>query len=456
MSDRADAASLGYLERLLRTAVTERRATDNPVAGRVIVSLLAMAMTHGGAELIAEFVAPQPGEAASYSVLRFDRNDRGPTVLSADLNAVTALRAAIRFGRDGVGGINLVGRAPTGVERRALIRPTNGVLEYRFPSPNLYTGPPEAVLGALRLWDETLRRWGIDLGRSSVDPARSTPSSLQPPRAFDQIPTAAEIANAIQSSLMQLTVDINLSEVESLIRRTIEDTFGTLQGRPLGAYTSGPPSGAADIDLQALAERVGGLVFERIRPLITRGDDGNAEAVAGRVVDELRPLLAANPPSAPPAEPAGDEVRRLLATLSHNQQELGAAVDRHTGLASRVLGAIEHLDLQVREVRENTRLWSATLMSLIDQVAGLARRMEALGERLATAVGRELDQFSDRVKHQMTNLEVAAKWGTTDKQLTDAVSRLTSRLAHTDAQVEQLLGRLNELEPPAPHQPPTR
>jgi hypothetical protein len=119
----------------------------------------------------------------------------------------------------------------------------------------------------------------------------------------------------------------------------------------------------------------------------------------------------------------------------------------------RIVGAVENLDLKVQELREHARTLSGALQSLTEQVAALSRSSEVSGERLAATVGQELDTVADRLSHQLVALEAAAKRGSTDGSGPDAVSKLTSRVARTEAQFEKLLQRLNDVLSPEPKRP---
>jgi hypothetical protein len=416
-----------------------------------------MAIAQGEGELVARFVAPEPGQAATYQVRRPGPDDRA-VVLSADLNEVAAFRAAVRFSRDGIGGVTVVGRTADGVERCALERSSDGVLEYLLPSVERYRGPDPAVQRALRRWDETLLRWsaqighpgvpvrpatapaGGDLARYADKPGSADADRLELVDRADRVPTAAEIADAIQSSLMQMTVDINLTEVESLIRRTIEGTFGAMGATGLPARL--PASAIAD--QVTLADQIGTVVAERMRGLLKPSLDDAADRVAAVVADHLG-LLQRRAPTQSGHPETGEEVPQLLIELAETQRQVLSAVSSQVGIGSRIAGSVEHLDLQVQELREFSRMTAGALQSLTEQVAGLARRSEVAGERLASAVGQELDTFADRMRHQLVAGEAAAKRAASDGAVPEAVSRLTSRVARSEAQMEKLLQRLNEV-----------
>jgi hypothetical protein len=508
------------LERLLRMAVTERGSEPNPIAPRVVVPLLGMAMTYAGDELIDEYLTPQPGAGATYEVRCRGAVDGEQTILSDDLNAAAALRLAVRYGRDGIGGINLVGRTADGIERRAINRTTDGVLEYLFPSAEAYDGPDEAVGVALQAWAETIQRWRADFevpgggpawpaapqSPAIGEPSRGRPegprssqgsahgSSQGGPQGGDRIPTAAEIADAIQSSLMQMTVDINLTEVETLIRRTITTSFGELKesapstegpggpwqgpagpggpwkglgtgprgwpGPDIAAATPALPAVGAEpadapiaLEPDQLAELTAALVVERIAPLLPSSDEAVAEQIAAMVAFQIDAFLRANAFGAG-LEETLEQVEPLLNEISATQEQVLAGAASLVGFESRILGAVEQLSLQVQELREQARTSIGAMQSLTDQVAALTRRSEAVGERVTTTVGQELDQFSDRMRHQLDKIEALAKRTGGDAAAPDGVTRLTSKLTRSDAQIERLLRRLDDFEPTAPRQTP--
>ncbi|HWD08517.1 MAG TPA: hypothetical protein VHA57_05415, partial [Actinomycetota bacterium] len=70
MPDQPDSSSIAYLERVLRSALTAGGRAPDPVAGKVVVPLLGMAISIGGLDLASELSTPEPGEAAVYEVRR--------------------------------------------------------------------------------------------------------------------------------------------------------------------------------------------------------------------------------------------------------------------------------------------------------------------------------------------------------------------------------------------------
>lgn len=498
MTDPSVAASLRYLERLLHTAVAQSGAADNPNAGRVVTALLGLAMAQGGDQLIAFFLAPTPGEEATYELRRVSSSgDQGSSVLSDDLNAVAALRGAVRLGRDGVGGIQVAGRSTNGVERLALSRTTDGVLEYVFPSLDTYVGPPEAVETALRLWSEIFRRWeaeieapGVEIAPSeggdlAYDSRRQAPLATAAVGKGESMPTAAEIADAIQSSLMQLTVDINLTEVEDLIRRTIESALGGLGDRlgPRGGEISPTvrPAETTPASTQQLADLVAARLAERLGGFFRQATERATEVAAERAVGRFAAQLAdqraelrasqradqrANQGMVPKAQmagrrelaPASDatqtkalaEIGVVLSEMSATHDELLSGLSTQFAMAPRILGAVEHLDLQAQELREQIRTSSNALYALEEQVAELVRRSDSTGERLAATVGSELDQFSDRLRHQLVDMQASTRRNVVDTAVSEEVTRLTRRLVRTEAQFEQLLERLQQVVEPGP------
>ena len=383
---------------------------------------------------------------------------------------MAALRAAVRYSREGMGGIQVVGRTEAGVERRSLSRTPDGVLEYLFPAIDAYSGPQDAVAAALARWDGTLGDWAGDA--SDPDATNSTSSATSTTsNGNNGAPTAAEIAAAIQSSLMEMTVDINLNEVESLIRRTIESTFGEFAAtaRPSPSASITPVRTGPDPD--QLADRIGARVVERIKPLLAAAgrpsvgmvpakgpaiDDRAAEQIAAMVAYQIDSFLEALSPDGIGPVEALRQIEPVLSDIEVTQKQLLAQAASQVGFESRIGGAMEHLDLQVQELREHTRTAATALQLLTEQVAPLSRRSEAANERLANAMGQELDQFGDRFKHQLVNVESAAKRTARDMPVPDAVTRLSARLARSEAQLEQLLRQLTQMMPPVPGPLPAR
>ncbi|HEX3425196.1 MAG TPA: hypothetical protein VHT30_03635 [Acidimicrobiales bacterium] len=560
MSDQSDAASLRYLERVLRIAVTEAEGASDPIAGRVIVALLGMAIAQGGSDLVAAYVCPVPGENAIYEVRRLAPHDEGsdetgaPEVVARDLTAGAAIRATVRLSRDGDGAITMVGRSPSGVERAAINRADDGVLEFLFPAFDAYRGPEEDIRQALQRWDETMRRWrqrdqpsngaggrpamavvsakapsggtgapnsGAGTGAGdgggdtaapdqgiagtaapdqatggTADPERSAtrdqtaagtaaperaeaphealawtsgeqepgapslfppvPSEHHDPGRALQVPSAAEIAEAIQFSLMEMTVDVNMPEMENLIRGTIEASFQALAPvappPPPPVVVEPPP-----IDHAALAERIANRLLDRL-PVIVDPVYRNA---AGQAVDALAsrldPFMSKTQdqldqintdPGRKDREQIQsslDEVLATLATIMGIQQQLLAGVSRQVALEARAAGTVDRLDLEIREMRDQARTWRTALQALTEELSATTRRSESSGDRMLSALGRELDEFGNRLRRQLAAVETAAKRGAADPAATEALNRLTARLARGEAQAELLLERLDQL-----------
>lgn len=500
MSDQSDAASLRYLERVLRSAFTEAEGGTDAVARRVVVALLGMAIAQGGGELAATYVCPVPGEDATYevrgAVSAHEGPDEPPIILSEQLNAGAAIRSAIRFSRDGVGGVALVGRSASGVERTSLRRTDDGMLEYLFPGADAYRGPDDAVQQALQRWDETLRQWRLGAGPdqptngsggrgavavmsakappaaagapdrapgAAVEDDRRAPTSTpsppesggEPGRPF-QVPSAAEIAEAIQFSLMEMTVDVNMPEMENLIRGTIEASFQAMAPAP----PPPPPPvvvPAPAIDHAALAERIANRLLDRL-PAVVEPVYRNA---AGRVVDavasRLDPFMSKTQdqldqintdPGRKDREQIQsslEEVHATLATIVGIQQQLLAGVSRQVALEARAAGTVDRLDLEVHEMRDQARTWRTALQTLTEELSATTRRSESSGDRILSALGRELDEFGNRLRRQLAAVESAVKRGPADPAATEALNRLTARLARGEAQAELLLERLDQL-----------
>lgn len=474
VSDPSATTSLSYLEQLLHSALAQPGAASNPIAGRVVMALLGLAMAQGGDRLIAFYLGPTPGEDAVHQVRRIDPGDRTLTILSDDLSAVAALRTAIRMGRDGVGGIQVVARSARAVERCAVNRSTEGVLEYIFPSVDAYSGPPEAVEGALKGWRDIFRRWEAALespptpttaaegGDLAFDSRRQRAAGNSAAGNSEGMPTAAEIAEAIQSSLMQMTVDINLTEVEDLIRRTIASALDGLGDRPALATgigrTATPPELSPAV-VHKLADLVVGRLAERLGGTLRGATERTAEAAAQRasakvarlVSDELATM--AHPGSDAREGPAWEKVGPALSEMSASHERLLAGLSSQIGLSPRILGAVEHLDLQAQEMREQVRTSYGVLQALAEQVDELTRRSDSSGERLAATVGRELDQFGDRLRHQLVDMQTSARRSAVDSAVSEEVTRLTRKLIRTEAQFEQVLERLQEVVGPDLHRP---
>lgn len=182
----------------------------------------------------------------------------------------------------------------------------------------------------------------------------------------------------MQSSLVEMTVDVNLAGMESLIGKTIEDAVAASQvssaASPAGPLPS--PVSAVDADplaAEALAERVAARVSEQVVRMVA----------AAREADVRTPE---------PVEPVQPAVR--------DQSE---PVIETTAL-TRLLGAVEALEVQMTALRDQGRMSSAAVQALTDQMARDARRSDVTAQHLVDVITEELDRLGRRLGDHQTTL----------------------------------------------------
>lgn len=486
LPDQFDTSSLAYLEQVLRTALTAATTRDT-VAGRVVVPLLGMAAAAGGAKLVAACCTPEPGRDARYEVRRpAEGTPAGmpaPAVALGDLTAAAALRAAIRLSRDRVAGVSVVGRTAAGIERCCLRSGNDATLEFLFPLVEHYKGADDEVRAVLGQWKQTFVDWGEQAGPPGIQSANhgaheSPPEDDQSPTTpadtpvdrlaaatSERPPSAVEIAEAIQFSLMQMTVDVNLTEMESLIRDTITQSVGALAP---SLTPPPPPTPPPAIDQLVMSREIAALVIDRLSPLIARANGATLDRVLAAVVARLEPvvddvqerlvqaLLALEPEPERPPEPSllpdrlpspetealmrsQYETRAALDEIAEVQAQLLAALSRQLSIEVRSAGAFERLDLQFQELREHTRASQVALQALTDQVAETTRRSDSSATRLLTNLGQELADLSNRIQRQLDVIETANKRTSNEASASAALRRLTTSLARGEAQAERIV-----------------
>ncbi len=111
MSDQPAANNDRYIEGLLRSALAPAGAAGHPMAGRIVVRLLAAASASGSHDQIAECLAPAPGVPATFEVRSARSGDSGAPSIATGLTAAAAVREALRVTRGDADRVDVVGQS---------------------------------------------------------------------------------------------------------------------------------------------------------------------------------------------------------------------------------------------------------------------------------------------------------------------------------------------------------
>ena len=151
----------GFVDLVLRSALTAPGASTDPVAGRVLARLLAVIAVERGDDILAPYLAATPGQPSTFEVRVFRAGDLTPATVTAEAGPVAALKTAFRLAREGDAGVEVLScQTSASVERCVLVRDSTGELEFRFPRAETLVGDPYACAAALRAWEATLDRMG--------------------------------------------------------------------------------------------------------------------------------------------------------------------------------------------------------------------------------------------------------------------------------------------------------
>jgi hypothetical protein len=395
-----------YLDALLLDALTAPGATNSPSAGRIIGQLLGVAAAAGDGDAIAPYLTAFPGRPSNFEVHRYRPGETQPTVVAANLNAADAVRLAMLPLPEDAAGVEVISRDASGLLRCAVVKPSRGQLEYLFPAADSFDGNPSDVTQAHRQWIKTLASWSVRAhpGGDGQDaqparaahrngtPATDESTALVPvtPPALPAVNGGHDVLEVVRSALAQMTVEVDLQEVEDLIRRTVAE---------------GPPMATPRDVARVLAKVVP-----------SAGDiaDAVAEKVAAAITSSASP---ASPAAA--AVPASGADRRLVSAL---------------------LEAMERLATEMHEVRDQVRKSRTQLDTVEARVNTLAETRSSI-EHLRDALTGDLDRLGQRLEHQVKESLDRGESVPSGEQ----IANLSRRLRRSSIYLDRVLGRLDEL-----------
>ncbi|HWG73243.1 MAG TPA: hypothetical protein VG184_04210 [Acidimicrobiales bacterium] len=282
-----------YLHHLLLAALTGPRAAGTAAPGRLVAQILLALHAAGGERLIGRYLAPVPGDAASYVVLT-DDGDADPPAMAAS-QALT-----VAAGKATAARVEVVGEAAGGVRRRVFEGAPDSPLRYLWPEAVDYHGDDDACIDALERWAWLMDRWRAEPVQSGP-PDQASTAGIWPPAlpavasmsrpdavtaSVPAIPTDA-IADAVRTALGDVTVEVDLGAVERLVAdaldTALENGMAAAGGdRPGTAVDRREPAG----DMVRLVEA--GRLAESGRTL-----DEIAERIAERVAERVASSVAA-------------------------------------------------------------------------------------------------------------------------------------------------------------------
>ena len=234
----------------------------------------------------------------------------------------------------------------------------------------------------------------------AVPPAPEAKSSTAAGAAVDPVTLEA----AIQQAIGNLVVEVDLGQVEQLIRRVLDDDRREMV-EPLARRLSARIGESLDLpDTRALVDAVS-LVLPR------PGD------LAGAVASDVGALLSET-------------------VLRRRPGELGGSID-----SPALLAALEHLSVRVDGLEDQFRHSTAMLKAMGEHLAAGDRRA-ATAERITISVDHEMQRLANRIDEQVSALAATAGGGS---ELSDGVARLTRKLRQSVAQLDRALERLDQL-----------
>ncbi|MDP9073677.1 MAG: hypothetical protein M3N98_05770 [Actinomycetota bacterium] len=455
-----------FLDYLMRSALTAPGARVSPAAGRVLAKLLVVVAIEGGNDLIMPYLVPVPGARASFEVRAYRAGTVDPTDVRPSSDAVAALRIAIRLAREGGDvGVEVLSRAPSGLERCVFVRDSTGEFEFRHATVENLFGDAQARMEAEQQWEATLAAWrawvsaerpimlasdwsaegsipltpfdqptaSFDVLRFTDDPPQAalsaperdddqppqpqpqpqsepewTDSAAEPPPSryeslMGQPPDTYALIQAIQRGFADLVVEVDFSQVDRLIRSALDT-----QRRDLA---------------EGLARRMSALL---------------GDALALPDADELAASIA--PLVSRPGDVADLVTARVGALLSETvlrRPVEGADASVPPGM----MAAVERLQSQLDDVRDQLHRSTGAIEGFSDQLEASARRAGAV-ENMAGSLEREMRRLAHNVDEQVAKL--AANTGS-GSELSDGVARLTRKLRQSVAQLDRALVRLNDV-----------
>ncbi len=215
---------------------------------------------------------------------------------------------------------------------------------------------------------------------------------------------AGQLASAIREAIGSVTVEVDLSQVEHLIRRVLDDDRRDM--------------------VEPLARRLSARIGEAIEVPDTRSLVDAISQIVPRPIDL--------------AEAVAAEVGALLSETVLRRHANGSGPN----LDSQHLAAgLEQLQVRLDGLQDHLERSTGILQAMGEHLAAGDRRA-AVAERITTSVDFEIQRLASRIDEQVTALAATAGGGS---ELADGIARLTRKLRQSVAQFDRAVARVNEM-----------
>jgi hypothetical protein len=231
-------------------------------------------------------------------------------------------------------------------------------------------------------------------------------SPFSPTSVTEDLPptTAEDLGAAIRAAIGSLVVEVDLGQVEQLIRRVLDDDRREM--------------------VEPLARRLSARLGESLELPDTRA---LVEAVA-QVIPQPGDL----------AEAVASDIGALLSEtlLRRRPGESGLGID-----AASILAAVEQLHVRVDGLEDQFRK-TASMLAVLGEHLDTGDRRAAIAERVTISVDQEMQRLANRIDEQVTALAASAGGGS---ELADGIARLTRKLRQSVSELDRVLVRLDQV-----------
>lgn len=232
----------------------------------------------------------------------------------------------------------------------------------------------------------------------------SPPAPARAPAPTLEMPAAEDLSAAIRDAIGNLVVEVDLGQVEQLIRRLLDDDRRDM--------------------VEPLARRLSARLGESLELPDTRA-----------LVDAVSLVI---PQPGDLAEAVASDIGALLSEtiLRRRPGEGGMGPD-----SASVLAGIEQLHVRVDGLEDQFRK-TAGMLHVLGEHLDAGDRRAAIAERITISVDQEMQRLANRIDEQVTALAASAGGGS---ELSDGVARLTRKLRQSVAELDRALVRLDEV-----------
>ena len=215
---------------------------------------------------------------------------------------------------------------------------------------------------------------------------------------------AEDLGAAIRAAIGSLVVEVDLGQVEQLIRRVLDDDRREM--------------------VEPLARRLSARLGESLELPDTR-----------TLVDALAQGI---PQPGDLAEAVASEIGALLSEtlLRRRPGESALGID-----AASILAAVEQLHVRVDGLEDQFRK-TASMLAVLGEHLDTGDRRAAIAERVTISVDQEMQRLANRIDEQVTALAATAGGGS---ELADGIARLTRKLRQSVSELDRVLVRLDQV-----------